>query len=175
MPLNGSDRLDSWKDIAAFIDRYERTAMRWAKEQGMPVHRLPGKRGRVYASRSEIQAWMEQRPDAETVAGTLALPRQGTIRKSWFLVSIAAAAIVAAIVTAFLFSSRAILGSSIPVRATFTANAIHALDASGREIWSHSFPSPIDWILNLSSFPLPIVSDSSTFAGKTVKCSPSSR
>lgn len=154
MPSTGSDRLESWKDIAAFIGRFERTAMRWAKEQGMPVHRLPGKRGRVYASTSEIQAWMEQRPGAETVAGALALPRQGTIRQSWFLVSIATAAIVAAIVTAFLFSSRAILGSSIPVRATFTANAIHALDASGHELWSHTYSRLID--LDSSNVLIPV-------------------
>ena len=30
------DRLESWKDIATFIGHTERTAMRWAKELGMP-------------------------------------------------------------------------------------------------------------------------------------------
>ena len=46
------DELQSWKEIGAFIGRDERTAMRWAKDQGMPVSRIPGgARGRVYGSR----------------------------------------------------------------------------------------------------------------------------
>ena len=35
-------RLDSWKEIAAFFDRDERTVKRWEKERGLPVHRTPG-------------------------------------------------------------------------------------------------------------------------------------
>ena len=43
-------RLDSWKEIAAFFDRDERTVRRWEKERALPVHRVPGKgRGSVYA------------------------------------------------------------------------------------------------------------------------------
>jgi hypothetical protein len=54
-----TDRLDSWKEIAAFLERDERTAMRWAKFLGMPVHHSPGgKHARVYAFRSELLAWM---------------------------------------------------------------------------------------------------------------------
>src|SRR2546422_656581 len=35
---NGTNRLESWKEIALFIGREVRTAMRWAKSQRMPVH-----------------------------------------------------------------------------------------------------------------------------------------
>jgi hypothetical protein len=31
-------RLDSWKEIASFFDRDERTVKRWEKEKGLPVH-----------------------------------------------------------------------------------------------------------------------------------------
>ena len=65
MSSPGSDRLESWKEIASLIGRDERTAMRWAKEQGMPIHRAPGlKRGRIFASRSELKHWMESRSTA---------------------------------------------------------------------------------------------------------------
>ncbi len=54
-----TDRLDSWKEIAALLGRDERTAMRWAKFLGMPVHHAPGgKHARVFAFRSEILAWI---------------------------------------------------------------------------------------------------------------------
>ena len=35
-------RLDSWKEIAAYLGKAERTVKRWEKERGLPAHRLPG-------------------------------------------------------------------------------------------------------------------------------------
>ncbi len=52
-------RLDSWKEIAAFFDRDERTVKRWEKERSLPVHRLPGgARARVFAFTNELSRWM---------------------------------------------------------------------------------------------------------------------
>ena len=51
-------RLDSWKEIAAFFGRDERTVNRWEKELGLPIHRLPGTKGRVYAYTDELFAWV---------------------------------------------------------------------------------------------------------------------
>jgi hypothetical protein len=60
MEPQDSDRLNSWKEIGSFIDRDERTAMRWAKLHGMPVHHSPGgSHARVYAYRSEVSAWVQ--------------------------------------------------------------------------------------------------------------------
>ena len=51
--------LSGWKGIAAYLNREERTAMRWAAERGLPVHRLPGRgRGSVYALSEEIDTWL---------------------------------------------------------------------------------------------------------------------
>lgn len=62
MPANGTPqngkRLESWKEIAAYLNREVRTAMRWEKERGLPVHRIPGKRSGVYALASEVDAWL---------------------------------------------------------------------------------------------------------------------
>ena len=57
-----ADRLGSWKDIAAYLQRDVSTVQRWEKRESMPVHRhLHGKLGSVYALRSEIDAWWENR------------------------------------------------------------------------------------------------------------------
>ena len=37
------DRLDSWKEIAAYLNCSERTVRRWEQE-GLPVHRHPHKK-----------------------------------------------------------------------------------------------------------------------------------
>ena len=55
-PTTGGKRLDSWKEIAAFFGRDERTVNRWEK-LGLPVRRLPGTKGRVYAYTEELSAW----------------------------------------------------------------------------------------------------------------------
>ncbi len=61
MPVEavGNERLDSWKEIAAHLGRNERTVVRWEKERGLPVHRVPGglRRG-VFAYRKELDGWL---------------------------------------------------------------------------------------------------------------------
>ena len=55
-------RLDSWKEIAAYLGRGIRTVQRWEREEGLPVHRLAhDKRGSIYARREELAAWWQRR------------------------------------------------------------------------------------------------------------------
>ncbi len=50
--------LESWKQIAAYLDRSERTARRWEASEGLPVHRREhDKQDTVFAFRHEIEAW----------------------------------------------------------------------------------------------------------------------
>lgn len=50
--------MDGWKAIAAYFRRDRTTVMRWARERGLPVHRLPGgKQGSVFAYEHELIAW----------------------------------------------------------------------------------------------------------------------
>jgi TolB-like protein/tetratricopeptide (TPR) repeat protein len=56
------DRLDSWKEIAVYLNRDVTTVQRWEKREGMPVHRhLHDRMGSVYASSSELDAWLQRR------------------------------------------------------------------------------------------------------------------
>jgi FG-GAP-like repeat/FG-GAP repeat len=58
-----TSRLDSWKDIAAYLRRDVSTVIRWEKEKGLPVHRLAGgKRSAVFALTDEIDAWLVSQP-----------------------------------------------------------------------------------------------------------------
>src|SRR5882757_1607872 len=54
--------LDSWKEIASWFNRSEKTVRRWEEREGMPVHRqLHNKRGTVYAYPNELRSWWESR------------------------------------------------------------------------------------------------------------------
>ena len=56
------NRLESWKEIAAYLGREVRTVQLWEKSEGLPVHRhLHGKQGSVFALKPEIDAWREKR------------------------------------------------------------------------------------------------------------------
>src|SRR5258708_9453566 len=59
-PTEASDaRLDSWKEIAAYLKRDERTVRRWEAE-GLPVRRkVHKKQASVYAYKGEIDAWWD--------------------------------------------------------------------------------------------------------------------
>jgi len=77
------DRLDSWKEIAAYLRRDVTTAQRWEKREGMPVHRhVHDKVGSVYAFRSELDAWALRRrssgvPDAPEA------PMEAPVEAAW--------------------------------------------------------------------------------------------
>ena len=59
------NRLDSWKEIAAYLQRNVITVQRWEKQEGLPVHRHPHqKRSSVYAYAAEIDQWRESRKPA---------------------------------------------------------------------------------------------------------------
>src|SRR5262245_13508880 len=55
-------RLDSWKEIAAYLGRGVRTVQRWEREEGLPVHRLAhAERGSVFADPVELTDWWKSR------------------------------------------------------------------------------------------------------------------
>jgi tetratricopeptide (TPR) repeat protein len=59
IPSQGT-RLDSWKEIAAYLCRGERTVKRWETDRGLPIRRLPGGgRASVYAYSAELDEWLK--------------------------------------------------------------------------------------------------------------------
>ena len=54
VPPSG-DRLDSWKEIARYLNRDVRTLHRWEGQEELPVHRhLHNKRSTVWAFKGEL-------------------------------------------------------------------------------------------------------------------------
>jgi tetratricopeptide (TPR) repeat protein len=70
-PDSRGRRLESWKEIAAYLGRDVTTVRRWEKREGLPVYRLQhSKLGSIYAYTSELDAWR----DRETLAGATDAP-----------------------------------------------------------------------------------------------------
>jgi tetratricopeptide (TPR) repeat protein len=79
------ERLDSWKQIAAYLNRDARTVQRWEKSEGLPIHRHPHEaQASVYAYTVELDAWRTDRsrtalPRADDPPG----PGAGRTRLLW--------------------------------------------------------------------------------------------
>ena len=121
-------RLDSWKEIAGYLNRDESTVQRWEKRESMPVHRhVHAKRGSVYAYRAELDAWWEgrrqqlgprQATGAETPPEPQPAPRHSEResrkrRRRWWLAS--AATLGLALVSLLSLSWRPRLWAPLPV------------------------------------------------------------
>lgn len=74
---SATERLDSWKEIAAYLKRDESTVRRWEKE-GLPVHRhVHRTKAAVYAYKGEIDFWWSDgRAKLEVAEATAKLARQ---------------------------------------------------------------------------------------------------
>jgi tetratricopeptide (TPR) repeat protein len=98
-------RLESWKDIAAYLGRQVRTVQRWEITEALPVHRHHHRsRGSVYAFAEELDGWLESRRCAAARATTAAGPAWpaadppavpwASPRRSWRRLLLAAGAVV---------------------------------------------------------------------------------
>lgn len=94
-------RLESWKAIAAYLNRDVSTVQRWEKREAMPVHRhLHDKIGSVYAYAAELDGWWQGRrlrleQEEQSAAALLpapALPRRWAAQAAIAGLALAAAA-----------------------------------------------------------------------------------
>ena len=61
-PESRGTRLDSWKEVAGYLNRHVTTIRRWEKHEGLPVHRhRHTKLGSIYAYTRELDTWFESR------------------------------------------------------------------------------------------------------------------
>lgn len=131
--------LSGWKQIADYLGVSERTARQYAKQAGMPIHRMPGAKGRVWVRPVELDVWKgvanhNQRPAETTIpyrTWDAALPR-------FFVPGVVFLALfsVGGLFAHFFTQPHA----TAALKAEF--GTIVALDGSGRQIWQHKFPAP---------------------------------
>jgi len=98
-PISGR-RLDSWKEIAGYLNRNIRTVQRWEEAEGLPVYRLAQKRLKgspVYAFTTEIDAWLHRNPSSTVSQDSVPRPAvQTTWKGKRIVVAILSIAILAA-------------------------------------------------------------------------------
>jgi len=97
--VSPGDRLESWKEIAGYLNRSVRTVRRWEGQEGLPVHRLQHEsRGSIYAFKSELEAWRESRKQLMEVEPPEPQPvvKLGGLRRLWWIAAAALLIVVSA-------------------------------------------------------------------------------
>ena len=150
---------DSWKDIAGYLRRDVRTAIRWEKEKGLPVRRVPGgQRQAVFAYITELDAWLRQEDAAAIPHGlkpnssgqaygttevvpfpdTAAEPNAGhSGLRYYYLIAAAVACVLVLAVFGYRWRAAPV---SFPVRVGFTLNAVQAFDGADQLLWDPHLP-----------------------------------
>lgn len=109
-------RLDSWKEIAAYLKRDVTTVRRWEKREGLPVHRqLHNRRDSIYAYAGELDGWLEARRRDGAIGAAEGKPRRGLIAGV-----IASALLLAGSIVGVEYL-RTAPAEALPVRLTFSA------------------------------------------------------
>lgn len=144
-----SDRLVSWKEIAAYLRCEERTAQRWERDRQLPVHRLPGdKRGVVFAFRRELDAWLSQQA-AESQIGSCA-DRAAAPARKWLAVPNSTTVISVAVLLLisvlgyFVWAKRSTQADvKRPAVAAYSGPFLIVKDRQGNELWRYKFSADL--------------------------------
>lgn len=157
MESGPGDRLDSWKEIAAYLKRDERTVRRWEKF-GLPVHRhVNNRKAAVYAYRAELDAWWaKDRTRAEAAPNSSAARLDG-LR----LTGVALAALSFALIAWWSFWGREAQSSSVlltPVPSLVNHASNLAFSPSGEQLafaWEGEAGSHLDiYVKGIGNAPL---------------------
>ena len=131
--------LDGWKAIATHLEVSVRTAQKWEKEEGLPVRRREGEKPRVYARRSEIEAWNEHMRAAASRS-----KRQAALSRKPLVTGAFACLAILSVTAAWQLVTQPGLPASIErTGVTFTV-----LDDNGRVCWTHTFPDLLEAAYN---------------------------
>jgi Tol biopolymer transport system component len=95
------ERLDSWKEISAYLKRDPRTLQRWEKKEHLPIHRhVHESQVSVYAYKYELDAWLAGRSFSKG-NGAASSPLWHAAGRNW---AVAAALAALTATTLFLIS-----------------------------------------------------------------------
>lgn len=93
--IDNREVLESWKEIADYLNRDVKTCRRWELELDLPIRRLDGTpRARVFAYKEEIDSWLKEKLNSRDTGTTAHLRKPEKKSKTLWIVISAVLAIV---------------------------------------------------------------------------------
>ena len=137
--------LTSWKEIAQHLQVTVRTAQLWEKQRGLPVRRVPGRRGRVFLRVDELEAWLAGRGNSGNGDERSEVRPWHSRLPTWAMLTLVVGTLgvlVGLFVAPLIWNSEP-LGpdpSGPPVAWRVVGDALIITDEAGVELWRKSFP-----------------------------------
>ncbi len=169
--MNERRVLESWKAIASYLGRTEKTCRKWERELGLPIHRLDNSaKAHVFAYEDELDRWREEKLQAEKVRKArrfFGLAARPSPTKLWL---IAASGLVVLIVGG-LFIRQLILNNRLAISQTVKGVAVMPFeDLSPSKDYEHVcngiFAALTDALGNLEGLRVPAPASALYFRGK---------
>ena len=129
-PDPGPRELQTWQEIAAYLKVSVRSAQEYEKTDGLPVHRLTGKKPRVWAVPAELDAWKYR---------DVPLPKAGRNFRPWLAAAGSALMLLTIGGAVWRFRTR----EPVPSRVEVQGSTLSVFDDHGRRLWQHTFPNPM--------------------------------
>lgn len=121
--------LESWKEIADFLNKDTRTCQRWERELGLPIHRLDGSsKARVFAYPDEIEVWLKEKQVNNNQISQTFL--SGKLK--FLLIPTAIMILIIAALLSGIFRS-----AREPVNFQIQESRLLTLDREGKQIWEY--------------------------------------
>jgi hypothetical protein len=136
--VKSPERLDSWKEIARYLDRDERTVQRWETECALPVHRTPGRRrGSVFAYQHELDAWLAGRNETPPASAPAAVVIPSPLRRNLPYLQMGLGLLLVAALAAVGLARRWQHRSETALRLNIAENVIIGMDQQNQRIWEY--------------------------------------
>jgi hypothetical protein len=127
------ESLQSWKEIASFLGVTPRPAQLWAAERGLPIRRIPGRLGRVFAYTADLTAWR----DGNLSTPPLPEPPPPSPPRNlrWLYWAVPAVLLAAALLVWFPNRPR-----GIPSAWRLDGQLLTVIGSEGTTLWTYRFP-----------------------------------
>ena len=136
---NRGRRLNTWKEIAAYLNCDIRTCRRWEKTRGLPVLRLPGKIGsRVMAWQKDLDEWMSGPPPVTKISPRPpATPKIKPVHKPGRRIAFVAATALIILAVAGFFGIQELTRDRQPADFRIEGSRLIILNKAKEVLWSH--------------------------------------
>lgn len=131
----------SWKEIAAYLKIRVRTAQRWEKELGLPVHRINElDKAYVFAYTDELDKWFEKRIRSRNIFKKFYGTKKPLAVIGFFSIFLVVI-IFALIVFIFLPSHENLIPADFEVK----NSCLIIYNSTGQELWTHELKESLDY------------------------------
>jgi hypothetical protein len=130
MPKQTQQELSGWKEIASHLGVSVRTVQDYEKNLGLPVHRRPGEKGRVFADPGELDAWRTTRNGSGS-------PSPAAVHEVWPRRVLFAA--VLALPLLALGAYLLLIPHGPPTDFRVGGKRLIVYNNNGKELWRHTF------------------------------------